>query len=182
MGAIWFSVATTVLAHLAFFGAFENLTALISAPYPCAKVGFNSLMSFQPFQQAIVLTHEGTSTDQMVPYFSHRFRPLQPLTVFGRDAKAEPKCKPSHAVYYAWKDSELSAFFLEGWEFSHAPFFVFLASLERFDWLAEQAGRLAGRVARASITQVQRVLFVTVSDIGNGSVSGPVCTIRARRR
>ena len=71
-------------------------------------------MSFQPFQQAIVLTHEGTSTDQMVPYFSHRFRPLQPLTVFGRDAKAEPKCKPSHAVYYAWKDSELSAFFWRG--------------------------------------------------------------------
>ena len=114
VGVIWISVATYLLADLAFIGAFENLIDLISVPYACAKVGVISLVSFQPFQQAIVLTYEGASTDQMVPYFSHRFRPLQPLQVFGRDAQGEPKCKASHAVYYAWKDGELSAFYWEG--------------------------------------------------------------------
>ena len=55
-------------------------------------------------QQASVLTHEGTDPALMGSYFSYRFKPLQPMAVFGRTATAEPPCPPSHAVWFAWKD------------------------------------------------------------------------------
>ena len=127
-----------------------------------------------------MLTYEGADTSALMPYFSHRFRPLQPLQVFGRDAKADPPCPPSHAVWYAWKDYELSAFFVEGWESSHAPFCVLWALLAGIcDWLADLAGRLAGHVARACLMQVQRVLSLTISDLRNGSGSDWACHVRA---
>ena len=65
--------------------------------------------AFSLSRQAIVLTYEGAGVDMITPYFSHRLKPLQPLTVYGRVAKQEPKCPPCHAVWYAWKDVELSA-------------------------------------------------------------------------
>ena len=61
-----------------------------------------------------MLTYEGASGDMLAPYLNHRFKPLVPLQVFGRDAKQAPTCRPAHAVWYAWKDSELSAFLVGG--------------------------------------------------------------------
>ena len=46
----------------------------------------------------------------MTNYFSHRFKPLQPLQFFGRWAQGGPECRPSHAVWYAWKDRACSQF------------------------------------------------------------------------
>ena len=68
------------------------------------------------------MTYEGAEPSTITPYFSHRFRPLQPLVVYGRDAKQAPTCPPSHAVWYAWKDVELSA--CPEWVSGHAPVFV----------------------------------------------------------
>ena len=53
----------------------------------------------------LILTYEATSIDMMVPYFNHRFAPLKPIQIFGRFARGEPDCRPSFAVWYAWKDS-----------------------------------------------------------------------------
>ena len=52
----------------------------------------------------LILTYEAAPTDMLYPYFNHRFAPLKPIEIFGRYAKGEPECKPSHAVWYAWKD------------------------------------------------------------------------------
>ena len=56
------------------------------------------------------MTYEGASGDVLAPYFNHRFKPLQALSIFGRDAKQVPRISPTFAVWYAWKDRELSAF------------------------------------------------------------------------
>ena len=53
----------------------------------------------------LVLTYEAAGGDMLNPYFNHRFAPLKPVQIFGRYALGEPTCKPSHAVWYAWKDS-----------------------------------------------------------------------------
>ena len=58
--------------------------------------------------QMLVLTYEATSVDMLYPYFNHRFAPLKPLQIFGRYAKGEPVCNPTHAVWYAWKDRTFS--------------------------------------------------------------------------
>ena len=51
---------------------------------------------------------------------------------------------------------------LEGRESSHAPFLALLALLVgTWDLLADLPGGLAGHVARACLTQVERVLFLT---------------------
>ena len=57
--------------------------------------------------QLLVLTYEGAGNDMLYPYFNHRFAPLKPVQIFGRYAHGEPVCKPSHAVWYAWKDRTL---------------------------------------------------------------------------
>ena len=56
------------------------------------------------FSKALVLTYEGACDELLNPYFSHRWKPLQPLTMYGRWAKMEPECEPEEAVWYAWKD------------------------------------------------------------------------------
>ena len=58
----------------------------------------------------MILTYEAAGTDMMTNYFSHRFKPLQPLHFFGRWAQGGPECKPPHAVWYAWKDRACSQF------------------------------------------------------------------------
>ena len=52
----------------------------------------------------LILTYEAAPTEMLYLYFNHRFAPLKPIQIFGRYAKGEPVCKPSHAVWYAWKD------------------------------------------------------------------------------
>ena len=59
--------------------------------------------------QMLILTYEAASTDMLYPYFNHRFAPLKPIQIFGRYAKGEPEFKPSHAVWYAWKDRTLQS-------------------------------------------------------------------------
>ena len=116
----------------------------------------------------------------LIPYFNHRFKPLQPLQVFGRDATAEPKCKPSHAVWYAWKDDELSALLWRGGNPAMRLNFPTALLAGTLRLAGKSAGRMAGHVARASLTRVRRVVLLTVSDIRNGSVSGSACRVRAR--
>lgn len=65
---------------------------------------FSLVRVFSLIAQMLVLTYEAAGTDRLVPYFNHRFAPLKPIQIYGRYAKAEPVCKPSHAVWYAWQD------------------------------------------------------------------------------
>ena len=65
---------------------------------------FSLARVFSLIAQMLVLTYEAAGADRLVPYFNHRFAPLKPITIYGRFAKGEPSCKPSHAVWYAWQD------------------------------------------------------------------------------
>ena len=69
--------------------------------FSCVHVIFHVLLIMP---QMLVLTYEAAGVDRLVPYFNHRFAPLKPVQIFGRYAKGDPVCKPSHAVWYAWKD------------------------------------------------------------------------------
>ena len=57
-----------------------------------------------PLLQAVVLTHTGATAAETEPYLSSRLRPLTPVVLYGREAKAEPVCHPEECVYYAWRD------------------------------------------------------------------------------
>ena len=81
----------------------------------------------------MVLTYEPAGTDLMVNYFSHRFKPLQPLNMFGRWAEGGAQCRPSHAVWYAWKDRAFSQFVIVWETVLLALLFVFLYSGTLFD-------------------------------------------------
>lgn len=54
--------------------------------------------------QALVLSHEMASPEEMEPYLQEVLRPLRPLVLFGRAAGLEPKCHKQEAVYYGWRD------------------------------------------------------------------------------
>ena len=54
--------------------------------------------------QALALTHTGASEAELEPYLSTRLAPLQPVVLFGRNAKRVPECHPQECVYYAWRD------------------------------------------------------------------------------
>ena len=40
-----------------------------------------------------MLTYEGAGAEMLHPYFSHRWKPLQPLTMYGRWAKMKPEVR-----------------------------------------------------------------------------------------
>ena len=61
-------------------------------------------MCHRASRQAIVLSHEDATPQCTIPYLGCRLRSLPVLEVLGRSAKREPKCLPSHAVFYWWKD------------------------------------------------------------------------------
>lgn len=73
----------------------------------------------------LVLTYEAAGVDRLVPYFNHRFAPLKPIQIFGRYAKGEPACKPSHAVWYAWQDSTCSQHDIALNKSSSQPFCIY---------------------------------------------------------
>ncbi len=52
------------------------------------------------------MTHE--LSDDVDDYLAQALWPLKPMLLFGRSAKASPVCKPSEALWYAWKDSGAS--------------------------------------------------------------------------
>ena len=55
-----------------------------------------------------MLTHEEASPEEMQPYMAQVFYPLTPLVIYGRCATAEPKRSKEDAVWYAWRDREIS--------------------------------------------------------------------------
>ena len=56
------------------------------------------------WSKVIVLTHEGASAEETIPYLAHVFWPAPPVTLFGRCGPAEPSIKKEACVYHGWKD------------------------------------------------------------------------------
>ena len=54
--------------------------------------------------QALVLSHEAASKQEMQPYLSEKLWPLRPLVLFGRSASRQPPCHKEECVWYAWRD------------------------------------------------------------------------------
>ena len=56
-------------------------------------------------RQAISLSHEVASPEELEPYLGVRLAPLRPVTLYGRAAALHPPCRKEEAVFYAWRDS-----------------------------------------------------------------------------
>ena len=56
--------------------------------------------------QALVLTHEGASQVEQLPYLSVMLAPIPVLDFYGRCATRDPPCHKNHAVFYWWQDSQ----------------------------------------------------------------------------
>ena len=54
--------------------------------------------------QALVLSHEKATEEEMVPYLLEVLRPLKPVVIYGRTADLPPKIVKKEAVYYGWRD------------------------------------------------------------------------------
>ena len=54
--------------------------------------------------RVLVLTHEAATKEQWEPYLRYRLAPCEPLIMYGRSAKLEPKCKVREALYWFWMD------------------------------------------------------------------------------
>ena len=61
-------------------------------------------MLFLMLLQALVLSHERASGEEIEPYASVRLAPLQPLVLYGRSAAMAPECDKDQCVWYAWRD------------------------------------------------------------------------------
>lgn len=55
--------------------------------------------------QVLVVTHEGASDIERVPYLASVFAPAVPLWVYGRPAAERPACGRDTAVWHAWEDA-----------------------------------------------------------------------------
>ena len=56
-------------------------------------------------QQAISLSHELASPEELEPYLGVRLAPLRLVTLYGRAAALDPPCRKEETVFYAWRDS-----------------------------------------------------------------------------
>ena len=56
-------------------------------------------------RQAISLSHELASPEELEPYLGVRLAPLRPVTLYGRAAALDPPCRKEETVFYAWRDS-----------------------------------------------------------------------------
>jgi len=56
-------------------------------------------------RQAISLSHELASPEDLEPYLGVRLAPLRPVTLYGRAAALDPPCRKEETVFYAWRDS-----------------------------------------------------------------------------
>ena len=54
--------------------------------------------------QALLLSHQGATGQELEPYLQHVMKPLAPLTLYGRYAKTNPPCHKEECVYYFWQD------------------------------------------------------------------------------
>ena len=55
-------------------------------------------------RQAISLSHELASPEELEPYLGVRLAPLRPVTLYGRAAALDPPCRKEETVFYAWRD------------------------------------------------------------------------------
>ena len=69
-------------------------------PSPCLSPP-RALCRFPP--QALLLSHEGATKQELEPYFQEVVKPLVPLVLYGRFAKREPACHKQECVYYFWR-------------------------------------------------------------------------------
>jgi len=58
-------------------------------------------------RQAISLSHELASPEELEPYLGVRLAPLRPVTLYGRAAALDPPCRKEETVFYAWRDSAI---------------------------------------------------------------------------
>ena len=54
--------------------------------------------------QALVLTHEGASQVEQLPYLGVMLAPTPALEFYGRCATRDPPCHKNDAVFYWWQD------------------------------------------------------------------------------
>ena len=71
--------------------------------YPQWSVGVVALPALM--QQVLGLTYESAPTETWEQYLGHIFKPLTPMMLYGRDASLQPRCPPTEAVYWGWKDT-----------------------------------------------------------------------------
>ena len=55
-------------------------------------------------RQILAITHERVRMEDQSDYFAKKIHPLRVLVLIGRSYGAEPRCKPEHTLYDAWKD------------------------------------------------------------------------------
>ena len=54
--------------------------------------------------QALIITHELTKSEDMDQYLAQKMKPMVPLLVYGRSARAAPTCAPNDCLWYGWRD------------------------------------------------------------------------------
>ena len=55
-----------------------------------------------------MLTHEGATAEETIPYLEWLFWPVPIVCLFGRCATLQPAVNKESAVYYGWKDCSIS--------------------------------------------------------------------------
>ena len=56
--------------------------------------------------QALVLTHEGATQVEQLPYLGVMLAPTPVLDFYGRCATRQPPCNKNDAVFYWWQDPQ----------------------------------------------------------------------------
>ena len=64
----------------------------------------NTMMILGRPVQALLLSHHRAVQEETEPYLHSKLLPLEPVVLFGREARHEPQCHPEECVYYAWRD------------------------------------------------------------------------------
>ena len=173
---IWLSAVTNLFGHLSILQSFKTHGINLFPPFYCAEFGVNLVMSFQPSMQALVVTYEGANQEMLLPYFNHRFKPHAASVNFWPRQQSGPDV-PSCVCRVVCLEGPMSSQPFSRWGGTPAMRVFWPTAL--IAGMLRLAGRLAGGMADkrllAAFTQVQRVVFLKISDIRNGSISASVC-------
>ena len=90
-------------SHSCHVGVMENTFAC-----PCQGHFWNQVFLEYLDPQALVLTHEGASKVEQLPYLGVMLSPTPVLDFYGRCATRDPPCHKNHAVFYWWQDPQTS--------------------------------------------------------------------------